>query len=302
MADLLSQPIGELVGPDYVIWELGRLYKVIRFNSTAPRLGLVSRDKFQHYDNKLEASLSRARRTLLELALCNDWKYFCTFTISKENYDRTDLAAWYKDFSQWLRDQRKKYKKKGLDLTIDYVFVPELHDDKKSWHMHGLISDISPLLVLFRNLAAAGEKIPKKLLKGDYYNWVDYQKKFGFCSFGLIRNKVAVSYYITKYITKQLQDSCLEVGSKLYYPSQGLNRAVRHGEIYGRCDYLDKFLDKHYDFCSVGMTKVKDGLDWSFGLEHMDYDMLEAFCSSEPEEFLEVDNYWKAVQQVLDGF
>lgn len=301
MASIPLQAPCELVRPDYNIYQLGQLYKIVRFNSTAPRLGIYDKEKCQHYDDKLEASLSRSRRVVLELALCNDWKYFCTFTIAKENFDRKDLKAWHKSFSQWLRDQRKKYKKQGMELAFDYVLVPELHKDG-CWHMHGLFSDISPLLVSFRELSRQGQSVPVKLIKGDFYNWPDYQKKFGFCSFGEIRSKVGVSYYITEYIQKQLQDSCLDVGLNLYYCSHNLNRAVFHGDVYGRCDYLDKFLQKHYDFCSTGMTKVKDDLPWHFAMELMDYNMLEAFGCSDEERIPYVDDYCEAVQQVLDGF
>ena len=301
MVGLPLQALCEPIRPDYNIYQLGQLYKIVRFNSIAPRLGVYDKEKCQHYDSKLDASLSRSRRVILELALFNECKYFCTFTIAKENYDRKDLHIWHKSFSQWLRDQRKKCKKQGSDMAFDYVLVPELHKDG-SWHMHGLFSDISPLLVSFRELSRQGQSVPAKLIKGNFYNWVDYQKKFGFCSFGEIRSKVGVSFYITEYIQKQLQESCLDVGLNLYYCSHHLNRSVLHGDVYGRCEFLDKFLTNHYEFCSTGMTSVKDGCSWDFALEYMDYEMLEAFGSSEPEEVPEVDAYWEAVQQVLDGF
>lgn len=302
MVGLPLQALCEPIRPDYNIYQLGQLYKIVRFNSTAPRLGVYDKEKCQHYDNKLDASLSRSRRVILELALCNDWKYFCTFTIAKENYDRENLKAWHKSFSQWLRDQRKKYKKQGLDLAFDYLLVPQLHEDEKSWHMHGLFSDISPLLISFRELSRRGQFVPAKLIKGNFYNWVDYQKKFGFCSFGEIQSKVGVSFYITRYIEKQLQERCLDVGLNLYYCSWHLNRSVLHGDVYGRCEFLDKFLTNHYEFCSTGMTSVKDGCSWDFALEYMDYDMLELFGSSYPEECPDVVNYYETVQQVLDGF
>lgn len=295
----LSQPPAELIRPDYKIYDYtGGIYKVVYFKSTAPSGLKTSREHHLSYDEKLDASLSRARRVVLELALCNKWKYFCTFTIAEGNYDREDLVTWHKSFSQWLRDQRKKYP----GISFDFVLVPELHSDGKSWHMHGLFSDISPVLVSFQELLNRGENVPVKLAQGGFLNWPAYQSKFGFCSFGVIRNHVAAGFYITKYISKSLQDSALGVGLHLYYPSRGLNRALLHGDIYGRNSYLDKFLCNHYDFCSTGMTAVKDGCDWSFALEYMDVDMLDAFKCDDPELAPEVDTYFEIVQQVLDGF
>lgn len=302
MADLVAMAAVEAIRADYNIYRYtDEIYKIVRFKSTAPRLLPPVRNAECKHDSKLEASLSRARRVVMELALCNDWKYFCTFTIASGNFDRKDLAAWHDKFSQWLRDQRKKYIKQGFDFDISYVLVPELHEDG-SWHMHGLFSDISPVLISFRKLWERGVKIPWKLVAGGYLNWQDYQKKFGFCSFGEIKNKVAAGFYVSKYISKQLQNDTMGVGLHLYYPSRGLNRSTLHGDVYGNCQYLDKFLTNHYEFCSTGMTALKDGVSWAFAMEYMDFEMLESFAVSDLEEIPEVDTYMEAVQQVLDGF
>lgn len=192
---------------------------------------------------------------------------------------------------------RKKYP----DVDIRFLLVPEQHKDG-SWHMHGLFSDISSLLISFKELSDLGENIPWKLVKNGYYNWQDYQKKFGFCSFGVIRNKVAAGFYITKYISKSLKESVVPVGLDLYYASRGMNRAQFHGDIYGHCGYLDKFLVNHYDFCSTGMTHVKDGVSWDFAMEYMLIEPFETQGAPDQAELLEVDTYYEAVQEVLEGF
>lgn len=301
-APAAGENISKLVRPDYNIYHFtDGIYKVVHFKSTAPRFVSAEKRTKKGNENKLDAALSRARRTVLELALCNPWKYFCAFTITGEKYNRKDLVEWHEKFTQWLRDQRKKYKKAGHDFKIDFLLVPEQHKDG-SWHMHGLFSDISPVLISFEEEWNMGLDVPYKLVKGGFFDWPDYQEKFGFCSFGSIRDKAATSFYITKYITKQLQDTAVGVGLHLYYPSRGLNRAVLHGDIYGHCGPLHKYLTNHYDFCDTGMTHVKDGLSWDFALEYMDYDTMEPFGVSDPKEIPEVDAYFQAVQEVLDGF
>ena len=301
MSDLLSQPVAEYQRADYNIYRYtDQIYKIVRFNSTAPLGVHRPKGERQHYDSKLDASLSRTRRMILEKALCNDWKYFCTFTIAQSNFDRKDLVTWHERFAQWIRDQRKKYRESALEFP--YLLIPEQHKDG-CWHMHGLFGDISPLLVSFRDMRSHGIKVPDYLVDKDYWNWPDYQKKFGFCSFGEIRNKVAVSFYVTKYMTKELGQRCQDVGLHLYYPSRGLNNATFHGDVYGICTYLDKFLVNHYDFCSTGMTHVKDGCEWDFAMEYMDFDILETF-SDTPEEVMirDFEIYFEGVQTVLDGF
>lgn len=293
MAAPLQVPL-DLIRADYNIYRYtDEVYKVVKFRSVAPRLGIVH-DRDKHYDHKLDASLSRAKRVVLELALCNEWMYFCTFTISKLKFDRTDLDAWYKSFNQFIRDTRKK---SGLDIR--YVLVPEKHADG-SWHMHGMFSDISPLLTSFADLLAAGANVPLHLASSGYFNWLDYQRKFGFCSFGLIRNSVACAFYVTKYVSKSLSESVSQVGRHLYYASQGLNRAQFHGDVYGNCEYLNSFLRNHYDFCSTGMTALKDGVSWDFALEYMDYELMVPLDQAVEEP--EVDRFFEFSQLGFDYY
>lgn len=284
----------ELVRPDYSIYDYRNgIYKIVRFKSTAPRLVPYSDRKKKGYDNKLDASISRARRVVMELALCNPWDWFCTFTISKDKYDRTNLIKWRDSFTQWLRDQRKK----GLDIA--YVLVPEQHKDG-SWHAHGLFRG-NMELVSFADLRASGVSVPDKLVHGGFFNWPKYQKKFGFCSFGRIRNPVATGFYVTKYLTKDMSDHVSKVGLHLYYCSNGLERSNHHGDVYGYCAYLDDFLTNEYEFCETGMTHVKDELGWDFALEYMAIDSLDDVYTPDVLS-QEVDTYMEAVQMALDGF
>lgn len=246
----------EFVSADYNIYRYRPDYfKVVRFASTAPRFGprvqVPLQEGFKHED-KLPAAISRARRVCLELALCNEWKWFATFTIAQDNYDRKNLEGYYKRFKEWLKYQREK-----LGRPIPYLLVPEQHGDG-SWHMHGFFTDaIDPMLVPFRELLEAGENIPVKLAKHDYYNMPKYQEKFGFCSFGKIRDAVACAHYTSKYISKSFQGDARRVGLNLYYCSQGLNRAQFYGDVYGRSAVLDSMIQHEYQFCSTGFVQLQ---------------------------------------------
>ena len=249
----------ELVNPDYNLYQFRPdLYKVVRNRSTAPRMPAIrtKEDGFKH-DDKLPQALSRARRICLELALCNDWKWFATFTIAKNNFDRKNLDGFYKRFKEFL-----KYRSEKLGCKIPYLLVPEQHGDG-SWHMHGFFtSAIDSLLVSFAELDANGycssdgKKLPRKLIRNNYYNMPDYQKRFGFCSFGKIRNHDATAFYATKYISKSFQGDARRVGLQLYYPSHGLNRATFFDSVYGPCPELDRFLVNHYEHCSTGFVPL----------------------------------------------
>lgn len=280
----------ELVNPDYNVYSYANgIFKVVRFKSNAPRMVPVSARKRSDSPKKLEASLSRARRMVLEYALCNEWDWFVTLTLDPDKWNRFDLAGWHSAFMQWIRDGRKK----GHD--INFVLVPERHADG-AWHAHGLFKGDVPL-VSFRELYQRGENIPQKLCDANFYNWQAYQQKFGFCSFGKIRNQVAVAFYVTKYISKSIGADISSAGVHLYWATRPLKKAVLHGEVYGNCGYLDGFLQNHYEFCDTGMTHVRDGLDWTFALDYMMIESLNDIPSTEEES--EVEEYMETIEQMV---
>ena len=168
-------------------------------------------------ERKRENNISRARRAVWELAMCNPWEWFATFTLDAGKYDRHDLERFRSDLAQWVRNRRRL-----SGLEIRYLIVPEMHRDG-AWHAHGLLSGCGPELVRFAHPA------PRKLVEGGYYDWPRYREKFGFCSFGPVRDHGAVSAYITKYVSKSFaadaeRSRAGELGKHLYYASQGLAR------------------------------------------------------------------------------
>lgn len=274
-----------------------QIYKVVQFYSVYPHLGPGPKETQKHSDKKLDSSLSRSRRVILEKALCNSWDYFCTFTISKDKFDRSDLITWRETFTQWMRDQRKK------GYPIEYLLVPEQHKDG-SWHAHGFLRGLSDSqLISFKDLDKSGyrtekgRRLPRNLREGTFFNWSAYQNKFGFCSLAPIRNPVAAGFYVTKYITKENDKMVKEVGLKSYYCSQGLLSATKHLDFYGRDPEIDRLLVNKYDFCATGMTSVKDQCDWTFG-----FDML-GFSDLEPLEFSSSDEVQKTAPELeADAF
>lgn len=268
-SNVLEAP-APLVGPDYNIYRYtDQIYKIVHFK--VPRVYAVSDEidrSRKGSEKKIAPAISRAKRIVLELALCNPWEWFGTFTLDKEKYDRYNLQKFYKDFSQWLRDQRKK-----TGCSVRYVIIPELHGDG-AWHLHGLFSGL-PGLESFQSLSAQGWNVPLRLIQGGYSCWVDYHKKFGYCSLGAIKNPVACAFYITKYVGKSFEDSGIDVGGHLYRASQGLSRADYHESVFGWYEELNDFCSNKYEFVETGFTSLKDGCDWTFGLEYLKFEPLE---------------------------
>lgn len=173
-------------------------------------------------DSKLEVNIARAKSMIQEIADCNEWDWFGTFTIDGSKYARDDLTKFHRSFTQFIRDFGKKHGTK-----VAYLLVPELHKDGKSWHMHGFLKGI-PVEVLHRFQVGdrMGSVIAQRVTKGvPVYNWVEYMKRFGFCDLEPIQDQSRASSYIRKYITKELARTVTKLGAHMYYATQGLKRA-----------------------------------------------------------------------------
>ena len=192
-----------------------------------------------------------------------------TGTLDPEKYDRTDLDKFHKDLTRFLRNVVSVYKRKngagsymanyGVD-KIDFLLIPELHADGKSWHIHGLLRGLpADALEQFRIGDRMGAKLAQKVSRGDVvYNWAQYANKFGFCDLEPIKDEEAVAKYCTKYITKSLQHSVTELGAHLYYHSRGLNRA--QVAVQGNNCGVRLSPDYKNDYCSVVWLPYSDEL------------------------------------------
>lgn len=174
-----------------------------------------------HEAKKMDESLSRTRSKIMELALCNLWEYFVTLTISKEHHDRYDLPGTYKRLAKWLNNYNTHY-----GIAVRYLLIPEPHKDG-AWHFHGLLSGLPPPhLTLFTLQDHIPKRLKDMLRAGrELYSWPAYESAFGFTSLEVIRDLDCCASYMTKYITKNLRQSSIELNHHLYYCSQRLQRA-----------------------------------------------------------------------------
>ena len=277
----------------HTVYQLrGNMYKIVQLYRDDIRFGPGPREKQQHHDNKLDSSYSRAKREVLEYALCNPWDYFVTLTLDKDKRDRFDLDGWHKVFRQWVADQRKK------GLICKYLLIPEQHKDG-AWHAHGFMSGNMDV-VRFSQLAAEGVSMPDHLRYSDYFNWPLYQEKFGFCSLGPIHDPVACSFYVTKYITKDMSRCVSQVGKHLYWASRPLQKANKFGSFVNRDPYIDSFLRNKYDFCATGLVQPRAGWD-SF----VAGDIIEALggdCFCACSSLLEAFDFQSSAEKSADDY
>lgn len=174
-------------------------------------------------ERKLSESLSRTKSAIFELALSNPWELFVTLTLNPEYHNRKDLKSYKKKLSTWIKNYNRQH-----DTTIKYLLIPEQHKDG-NWHMHGLMMGLPEEHL---HEFTEQEKLPIKILieikRGHkVYTWGNYEKAFGYITITKIRHLESVSKYITKYITKDLNDTRIDLNDHLYYCSKGLKRAEK---------------------------------------------------------------------------
>ena len=171
---------------------------------------------------KLRNNLSRAKSAVYELALCNSWDFFVTFTLDASKIDRNDLHAAYRKIAKWFNNYNSRY-----GCKIRYLLIPEPHKDG-AWHFHGLLSGVPPnLLIPFSHTDHIPQRIKTMLAAGrEVYNWPAYASTFGYVTLDRVQDAKRCSGYMTKYITKELLDSCIELNFHVYYCSKGLRRAA----------------------------------------------------------------------------
>lgn len=145
-------------------------------------------------------SLSRTRRNIRELALCNDFEYFCTITVNSVKCDRYSLDEVQDNLRKCLRNIRNN------SDNFKYLIITEKHKDG-AFHFHGLMSGVSDLYI-------------------NKYGYMSNSKLdvLGFNSFSIIKSIDKVANYILKYISK---DCVKNSKNQVYISSRGLKKAER---------------------------------------------------------------------------
>ena len=199
-------------------------------------------------DNIYYNNISRSKKSVKELALCNDFNYFVTLTINND-YNRYNIDnAFY-----FLKKFCKKYKRKFS--TFSYIFIAEYHRDN-AIHFHGLCF-LPPNAIDF-------DLYPRCILNQKNDKFYHCSSSFIFDEFGRnafqpISFKNKISSYILKYITKD----CIRTSThRLYTCSRGLKHADKTyynneklNEIYNNKKYFENDFFKIIDFHADELTQ-----------------------------------------------
>lgn len=158
-----------------------------------------------------ERAAHRARVNVFDLAICNQFDLFCTFTYDPAQFDRTSYDETYGALKTWLSN---RVQRRGLK----YVAVPEYHRDGEAIHFHMLCNSEAVDLVDSGH-RRAGKKV---------YNIPSWT--FGFSTAQFITGERSVDFvskYVSKYMTKS---NGRKIGGRYYLSGGDL---IRPTYIYG---------------------------------------------------------------------
>ena len=172
-------------------------------------------------------ALWKIKTKIKDYILCNDFDYFWTLTFDSDRYNYTVA---FEKMGKWLEKMRKKYGK------FNYIMIPELHKDG-AIHFHGVTGGLNAV-VRDSGVKHKGVKV---------YNCTDWQH--GFTTLTRVRSKEKTATYVTKYVTKEMQNSIVGKGKKKYWCSRGLRLpAVTYTDLNLGEDLIPDYKN---DVCSI---------------------------------------------------
>ena len=209
--------------------------------------------------SKLSNNLSRARRTIYDYIMCNQFDFFCTFTFNAAKHDRYDWKQCKKLISHFFRMYKQNH-----SSDFKYLVVPEFHKDG-AVHFHGMVKGIRT-----KDLVVP-EFIPKRVGKGlvtmvpntkGYVDWVNYSSSYGYFSCSAIKDYERCAVYVSKYITKDLMT--VSPGQRLFLSSKGLVKPSVVEDIQD--DALPLLFEPDFknEFCAISDSNDSLGVvpDW----------------------------------------
>ena len=212
---------------------------------------VASKGNAEDPERSVQSSRSRAKAAVRDIALCNHFTYFFTWTLSKDQIDRYDVALVKKKLLDFLKNLSRR---KGFQ----YILVAERHKDG-AIHFHGLCN-----LGSVRIARAVNPKtgLPLSTNRGQpIFNMLDWKLGFSTC-IPIDENYERTCNYLTKYITKDTD----KILGKWYLSSRNLIKKPEIDLISGGIDY-DSFVAENPDapvvplYRDVSMAIMQQALD-----------------------------------------
>lgn len=180
----------------------------------------------QDLENKLR-SVRRTKQMIKDYVLSNSFDMFWTLTYSANRESDVDCI---KRMQNWVKRKREKYGK------FSYVIIPERHKNG-CLHFHMLTKDYKGSIV------DSGKKNKRGQIIYNADSW-----SHGFSTVVKIKNDIEdvskVASYVTKYITKQIDDVHFGKNARRYWSSKGLLKPKMINNVGVVTNHLDRVFEK----------------------------------------------------------
>lgn len=173
-----------------------------------------------HVNDVRSDSLKRAKDSIFDYILNNDFDLFFTGTINPEKLDSKSPKEVLKPVQKWLKNMVLRY-------NLSYIMIAEQHKSG-AIHFHGLckgdnlnLDDSGTKLYRGYNKPVSNERAEKLGLSDGrtVYNLKTWS--FGFSTaLYLTGDRMNTAFYVTKYITKD----CKKIFGKFFWHSRDLKR------------------------------------------------------------------------------
>lgn len=195
---------------------------------------LLALKEYRQLQSK-QRSVSRTRREIADIVLCNDFDKFATFTFDPKKHPKAnDLNYAKSKMIKWLGNQQALYG------SFRYLMVYE-YQKNGNLHFHALLGGFTGKYHR-TNMRGNAEQ------KRQCYKVDSWENSYGFADMEDISDKQRIALYIGKYITKDI-DSTLHVkGSKRYFSSKGLRRPPKtYGQTIEEIMYTGEYASTPVD-------------------------------------------------------
>jgi len=181
-------------------------------------------------EDKIERSRRRSYTAVKDLALCNTFELFATFTFREDRYDDEISRS---KMNGWFKRQRKE------DKSFQYLVVSEfhkrceecveqkiklcIHDDRsKALHYHALIAGYQGALIPAINAKTGAPLVKHRRKVYDFPNFT-----LGNSEVYIIgdseEDRIKSGFYLLKYLKKDMTNF---KNKKRYWSSRGLNKPI----------------------------------------------------------------------------
>lgn len=164
-------------------------------------------------------SLKRAKDSIFDFVLNNDFDYFFTGTLNPEELDSKNPKEVLQPVQKWLNNMNSRY-------NLSYIMVAELHKVSKGIHFHGLLKGNNLRLTDSGTKLYKGYDKPVSNDRAEFLGLSDGRTVYNLQTWGfgfstcikLTGDRMKTAFYITKYITKD----CKKIFGRFFWHSRDL--------------------------------------------------------------------------------